>query len=179
MRSLAKAGMTMLVVTHEMDFARDISNRVWYMDQGGIYEDGTPKEIFLAPQKPKTQSFIFNIHSLQYQVKGPNFDHVEMFSKIENFCFRHAINKKTANRLQLLAEELLINIITPMYGACHLTLNFSEKLNTYELFVSYGKSFSNALDQAGDDLSVMMVRNSAKEIRHEFREGKNMLEFYV
>lgn len=42
MRSLAKSGMTMLVVTHEMDFAREVSSRVFYMDEGGIYEQGSP-----------------------------------------------------------------------------------------------------------------------------------------
>ena len=44
-RMLAKSGITMMIVTHEMDFARKISNRVFFMDEGGIYEEGTPKEI--------------------------------------------------------------------------------------------------------------------------------------
>jgi polar amino acid transport system ATP-binding protein len=45
-RNLAKSGMTMLIVTHEMEFAKNISNRVFFMDEGGIYESGTPQEIF-------------------------------------------------------------------------------------------------------------------------------------
>lgn len=44
-RSLAGKGMTMMIVTHEMKFARDVSTRVFYMDEGGIYEEGTPEEI--------------------------------------------------------------------------------------------------------------------------------------
>ncbi len=44
-RNLAGEGMTMMIVTHEMKFARDVSNRVFYMDEGGIYEDGTPEQI--------------------------------------------------------------------------------------------------------------------------------------
>lgn len=50
-RMLAKSGITMMIVTHEMDFARKIANRVLFMDEGGIYEEGTPKEIFGAPAK--------------------------------------------------------------------------------------------------------------------------------
>ena len=57
-RDLAKTGMTMLVVTHEMGFARDVSSRVLYMDEGVVYEDGTPDEVFSRPQKPKTIEFV-------------------------------------------------------------------------------------------------------------------------
>lgn len=90
-----------------------------------------------------------------------------------NFCFRHAIERKTANKLQLLAEELVIHIVTPKYDACSLKLSFSEKLGTYEVSVSYGGENSDALETAGDELSAMMVRNSAKALRYEYADGKN------
>ena len=175
MRSLAKSGMTMLVVTHEMDFARDVSSRVLYLDENGIYEQGSPQAIFSSPQKPKTQAFIYNIRSYSYEVTSRDFDYVEMLGGIENFCFRHAIEKKAANKLQLMAEELLINIVTPKYGACSLRLNYSEKLGTYELSVSYAGEKDDALETADDELSAMMVRNSAKEIRHEYAESINTI----
>jgi len=175
MRSLAKSGMTMLVVTHEMDFARYVSNRVIYMDEGGIYEEGSPEDIFDHPKKVKTQAFIYNIHSFNYEIASSNFDYVEMLGGVENFCFRHAIEKKTANKLQLLAEELVINIVTPKYGACSLNLNFSEKLSTYKLSVSYGGENFNALENADDELSAMIVRGNVKEIHHEYAEGINTI----
>ncbi|MBR4991232.1 MAG: amino acid ABC transporter ATP-binding protein [Oscillospiraceae bacterium] len=58
MQSLAQEGMTMLVVTHEMAFARDVSNRVVYMNQGVICEEGTPAEVFGNPQKQETKDFL-------------------------------------------------------------------------------------------------------------------------
>ena len=58
MRLLAQDGMTMLVVTHEMAFARDVSNRVVYMNRGVICEDGTPEQIYGNPQKPETREFL-------------------------------------------------------------------------------------------------------------------------
>ena len=58
MQSLAQEGMTMLVVTHEMAFARDVSNRVVYMNGGVICEDGTPEEVFGNPQKQETKDFL-------------------------------------------------------------------------------------------------------------------------
>ncbi len=175
MRHLAKSGMTMLVVTHEMDFARDVSNRVMYMDEGGVYEQGSPDEIFNNPKKPKTQAFIYNVRSYGYEVASRDFDYAEMLSGIENFCYRHAIEKKVAGKLQLIAEELVIHIVTPQYGACSLSLNLSEKLGTYNISVTYAGEKANALDEAEDDLSAMMVRSSAKEIRHEYAEGRNAI----
>ena len=58
MRDLAREGMTMLVVTHEMAFARDVSTRVVYMNQGVICEEGTPEEVFGNPQKQETRDFL-------------------------------------------------------------------------------------------------------------------------
>jgi putative lysine transport system ATP-binding protein len=58
MRKLANEGLTMIVVTHEMAFARDVSNRVVFMSDGVILEEGTPKEIFEAPKEQKTIDFL-------------------------------------------------------------------------------------------------------------------------
>ena len=58
MRELAREGMTMLVVTHEMAFARDVSNRVVYMNGGVICEEGSPEQLFGNPQKAETREFL-------------------------------------------------------------------------------------------------------------------------
>ena len=58
MQQLANEGMTMLVVTHEMAFARDVSNRVVYMNEGVICEQGSPAEVFGNPQKQETKDFL-------------------------------------------------------------------------------------------------------------------------
>lgn len=57
-RSLAEEGLTMLVVTHEMSFAKDVSNRVIFMDEGLIVEDDVPYEIFSNPKQPRTREFL-------------------------------------------------------------------------------------------------------------------------
>lgn len=58
MKNLAIEGMTMVVVTHEMGFAKEVADRVIFMDAGIIQEEGTPEEIFDAPQNPRTQDFL-------------------------------------------------------------------------------------------------------------------------
>lgn len=58
MKSLAKEGMTMVVVTHEMGFAKEVADRVIFMDGGYIQEEGTPEQLFDNPQNERTQSFL-------------------------------------------------------------------------------------------------------------------------
>lgn len=58
MRDLAKDGMTMVVVTHEMDFAKNVSDKVVFMDQGVIAEEGSPKQMFTSPKHPRTREFL-------------------------------------------------------------------------------------------------------------------------
>ena len=58
MKDLAAEGMTMVVVTHEMGFAREVSDRVMFMDDGRIIEEGTPQQIFTAPQNQRTKDFL-------------------------------------------------------------------------------------------------------------------------
>ena len=61
MKDLAREGMTMVVVTHEMGFAREVGNRVLFMDEGRIVEEGPPERIFSNPQNPRTQAFLSKI----------------------------------------------------------------------------------------------------------------------
>jgi len=61
MRDLAKEGMTMVVVTHEMGFAREVASRVIFIDEGIIQEEGAPEQIFNNPQNPRTQSFLSKV----------------------------------------------------------------------------------------------------------------------
>jgi ABC-type polar amino acid transport system ATPase subunit len=58
MRELAAEGMTMMIVTHEMGFAREVANRVIFIDRGRVLEQGTPAQIFDAPRQERTRAFL-------------------------------------------------------------------------------------------------------------------------
>jgi ABC-type histidine transport system ATPase subunit len=88
MRKLTKMGLTMLIVTHEMKFAQEVSNRVFFMDDGGIYEEGTPAEIFENPQKEKTKAFIRRLNVFSYEIHSIGFDLIAMNALIEVFSRR-------------------------------------------------------------------------------------------
>ena len=61
MRSLAKEGMTMVIVTHEMGFAREVGDRLLFVDQGKILEQGAPKDVFEHPQQERTKLFLSKV----------------------------------------------------------------------------------------------------------------------
>lgn len=68
MRQLAQEGLTMIVVTHEMAFARDISSHVIFMSDGVIEEEGTAKEVFLEPKSRKTKEFLSRFRGIEGEV---------------------------------------------------------------------------------------------------------------
>ncbi|MGY4234532.1 polar amino acid transport system ATP-binding protein [Bradyrhizobium sp. USDA 4472] len=63
MRGLARDGMTMMCVTHEMNFARDVADRVWFMDAGRVLETGAPVDFFRSPRHPRAQRFLSDLHT--------------------------------------------------------------------------------------------------------------------
>jgi polar amino acid transport system ATP-binding protein len=60
-RELAESGMTMILATHEMSFAREVADKVCFLDQGVICEEGAPDEIFTAPREPRTKEFLSRV----------------------------------------------------------------------------------------------------------------------
>ena len=100
-RQLAKEGMTMLIVTHEMKFAHDVSTRIFFMYDGYIHEDGSPEQIFENPVHSATKAFIQRIRKEVFEIKGPDFDFLGMHSAMAAFCHKYGIADKqeTAERL--------------------------------------------------------------------------------
>jgi polar amino acid transport system ATP-binding protein len=166
-RSLAQSGLTMIIVTHEMSFAREVSNRIFYMDEGGIYESGTPEQILENPEKPLTRSFIFRIRSFNFEAESPDFDRVAMLANIDNFTFRQGIKTSHAEKIRLIAEELTVNIVSPAAKSFTLNISFSEKLKTYSVAVSY-EGERNLLEETDDLISASIIKKSAEKISYTF-----------
>ncbi len=158
-RRLAEEGLTMMIVTHEMKFARDVSTRIFYMDQGIIYEEGTPEEIFDHPKGERTRAFIFKLKSYEYEITSPKFDLYELMSGIEGFAGKNFFSSKQLNNTQLLVEELLVNLIMPKQNPdsvwVHLNLSYSENNGDITVRAEYGGDEYNALE--GDTLSATMI----------------------
>ena len=124
-RQLACEGMTMLIVTHEMNFARDVSTRIFFMYDGYIHEDGTPQQIFGAPVHSATKAFIQRIRKEVFEIGGPDFDFLGMQSAIGAFCYKYGITAKqeTAQRLC----KVMLDDVMAAYRPITVRITHSEQ----------------------------------------------------
>ena len=178
-RRLAQEGMTMMIVTHEMKFARDVSSRVFYMDQGEIYEEGPPEQIFGNPRRELTRAFIHKVRTYSFRVESRSFDFYALTAGLEAFARKYLLTPRQANALQLAAEELLMNKLLPsLDGAPDVTqtAGYSEETGTVELAFAWPtpEPVPDLLSGESDDLSLLLLKNLLKnsELR---REGEQNL----
>lgn len=181
-RKLAKDGMTMMIVTHEMAFARDVANRVFYMDEGYIYEEGTPEQIFNAPQREKTKAFVNRIRNFSSLVNTPDFDLYALNAEIEVFCEKQFLPKKTRENLLHLVEEFLV-IFKPYLEKIPLMLNvaYSEKTEVLVLKFEYTGHQFNPLEssQLPDDFGLKIIHNFSTNTTFNCENNVNRLEMTV
>ncbi len=166
MRSLARQGLTMMIVTHEMKFARDVSTRVLYMDEGGIYEDGPPEQIFDHPRRERTRAFVKRLKTFEREIDSPTFDLIEVNSGIEEFGRRQLLSQRKINNLQLVFEELCVQTLLGRGGEVfplRFAASVSELDGSCEAAIFYnGPSFDPFTEQAGE-LPIRMVLGLTKE----------------
>ncbi len=133
-RTLAKQGMTMVIVTHEMSFARRVSTRVLYMDQGVIYEEGTPEEIFEHPRRERTRVFVNSIRDFNFAIHSEDYDLYAFESELRNFCNKYFLSEETVQHAVQLAEKILQHIPLSQ-GDVNLVFRYAEKTGNLALEV--------------------------------------------
>ena len=136
---LAKSGRTMMIVTHEMDFAKKIANRVLFMDGGGIYDDGTPKQIFDNPQKEKTKRFIHRLSTLQYRITDPDFDFEPIVDDLQGYAEKLLIENSRISKLQLALEGMVMNNLLRITDEpeIYVKVDYSEKKDLLSMEILY------------------------------------------
>ena len=179
-RRLAKEGMTMAIVTHEMDFAKNVSSRIFFMDEGIIYEEGKPGDIFENPQKEKTRIFIQRIRKLNEKIISQDFDLYKLNANIELFCARHTADKRTVSHIQLVVEEVLGQMLLPLFPGepeIDLTLEYYEKTGDFQLLFDYAGPQHNPFlflpDE--DNLSLRLIERLTKSSSYSANADGNHL----
>ena len=124
-RQLADEGMTMLIVTHEMKFAHDVSTRIFFMYDGFIHEDGSPAQIFESPVHSATKAFIQRIRKEAFEIDSPDFDFLGMHSAINAFCYKYGIIEKQETA-QLLVDKMLDDVMAA-YRPITVRITHSEQ----------------------------------------------------
>ncbi len=178
-RELANTGKTMLIVTHEMNFARSISNRVFYMDEGVIYEDAPPEKIFTNPEREKTRIFIHHLKVLDIAITPDEFDFPGTVSQIDNFCAKNLVPYNIANRLQLVFEELVRQILAPVVkGNIRFLAEYSESASKIDVKVMYDGALFNPAE-SDNDLSWSILSGIMRDFDYSASDGVNIAKFSV
>lgn len=179
-RDLARSGKTMMIVTHEMSFARAICNRVFYVDEGGIYEDGTPEQIFEHPKKELTRRFIHRLKVLEFTVECGRFDAPAADAEIDRFCFRNDVPPRIRHRIHLIFEELFQQILLPVLQDTdmRITIEYSEKEKQLEIKSLYNGEAFNPADTE-NRLSLKILQGMTDEMIHSTESAEGYRNTFI
>ena len=174
-RDLAKTGKTLMIVTHEMTFARAICNRVFYMDEGGLYEEGTPEEIFDSPRREKTRQFVNHLKVLTLEIENRNSDHYGMTGEISQYCSKNQIPPKLETHIQLAFEELILQHLFPAVSnpKAQVTIEYSQESEQAEMTVRYSGPQQDLTEQ-GNEISRSVLNSVVSEIRYEAGDREDL-----
>ena len=177
MRRLASAGLTMMIVTHEMKFARGVSTRVFYMDQGVIYEDGTPQQIFDNPQRNRTRVFVNRLKVLPFKITSPDYDFLAMTEALQQFGEKNLLTRRQIDNLRRAFEEICATNIIPNHAEDRpLTVltEYAEETGKLEMrFIRSGARYDPL--EEGDALSIRLIKAFLKGSHYEYVDGENRL----
>lgn len=171
MRKLANQGMTMVVVTHEMDFAQDVSTRVFFMDEGVIYESGSPKEIFENPKKEKTNAFINRIRNFSFNIESKDYDLYALNAEIYTFCERQFLTKELTEKVILIAEEITqLYLKSTRKISAKIKIAYSEKKKELMVYFEYTGKLFDFFKDSEDEIAKALLLNYTTSIEHNFSE---------
>ena len=175
-KGLAAEGMTMLIVTHEMRFAKDVSTRIFYMDEGVIYEDGTPQEIFENPGKEKTRRFIKRLKTLTLKVDSDDYDFIGCSTSIEVFGRNNLISARMIMKIRLVFEELVAeNLVNREQSfPIRVDIEYSDVDEAAKMTISYGGDKFDVFAEA-DPISARLLENLVHSVSYSDDDDRNTI----
>ncbi len=176
-RQLAAQGLTMMIVTHEMKFARDVSTRVFYMDQGVIYEDGTPEQIFEHPQRDRTRAFVQRLKVFSITIASPDYDFIAVTEQLQQFGEKQLMPRRQLDNMRRAFEEICATNVIPRSAGeyeLHITAEYAEETGKAQMRFVWGGEPFNPLED-GDELSVKLLKGYFSETAYRYEDHTNIL----
>lgn len=159
-----------------MKFSHDIANRIFYMDDGIIYEEGTPEQIFEHPVKEKTRAFVKMLRTWEYTICSKNFDLYSMNTEIEEFGRIRLLSDRQIYTIQLLIEEIVVNHIIKKTQDIRILAEYYEAEGRIELSFDYGGEEYNPYNTDSEDiLSMLLARQLTLSTDYIYGE-RNLLK---
>ena len=179
-RMLAKRDMSMLIVTHDLNFSREVANKVLFFADGGIYEQGTPAELFDAPKREKTIAFIRKIKYFSFEVTDRQFDLMTLQGGIQTFGEKYWLNSREIFRLQICCEELVYDMLNHCYTGTDtvemkLDVTYVEADKETGIFLSCSGLPYDPFEQEDDNLGITILKKMGKNLNYQWKDGRNRI----
>ncbi len=181
-RKLVKQGLSCIIVTHEMNFARNAATRVFYMDEKGIYESGSPADIFDHPQKEKTRIFINKLKIFENEYGAAQIDLYEVMGQVSEYCLKYDMNKRETNRINLICEEYLTHLLRRNVAdeKIKITVRYNESDNSKELIFKDNFPAENHIESKDfDEISAKLIKGFSEQVDYQYLEGFNTLNIVM
>lgn len=134
-KRLVDSGMTSIIVTHEMRFARNIASNILFLAEGGVYEEGSPDQIFDNPQKDLTRRFIYRSRMYEEALNKTDIDIYELCSRIRQYAIAYGLTRKQSKGIEYFCEELIYPLI--MFNNAVLRIIADENRNEYSITAEF------------------------------------------
>ncbi len=176
---LAANNTTMVIVTHDMKFAREVSTRIFYMDQGEIYEEGSPEEIFDHPKRSRTKAFISNEKVLDLHIDGSTDHDFEQFNNnIRDFCKMQKLDNEYAYNITSVFEELVLQCIFSHKKDAKVAFSVFFNSEFLEYKVKFDGDRYDPMEE--DSISVRIIKSNIRNYSYRFHsqsDKSNSLKF--
>ncbi len=169
---LARSGKTMMIVTHEMSLAERVSNRVFYLDEGIIYEEGPTAQVFRDPQKENTRRFFRQLRVLEFHIDSQTFDFIGANAEIDQYCFKNNIPPRTANRIRAVVEELCVQMLLPALSDPEIDVCVEHSKSEDATFVTVKYPGDLKPGDCGDELSYKLLTANTETLDHTYSESE-------
>ena len=168
-KSMKEQGYTMMLVTHDMNFAEKIATRVFYLDEGGIYEDGSSEQIFRKPLREKTKIFVKRLRDFDCHIDSKSYDFPGLRSEIDQFAYKNEIPYDEAKKNLAIVEELIYGILLPKFddgSTIDLNLTYSDLLKDTRITASWSGMYVD-LNRDENKLSMDIIKLYGDSISQE------------
>ena len=156
-KRLVDSGMTSIIVTHEMRFARNIASNILFLAEGGVYEEGSPDQIFDNPQKDLTRRFIYRSRMYEEALNKTDIDIYELCSRIRQYAIAYGLTRKQSKGIEYFCEELVYPLI--MFNNAVLRIIADENRNEYSITAEFKGLNKDPLSlECIDELGLSIVK---------------------
>ena len=156
-KRLVDSCMTSIIVTHEMRFARNIASNILFLAEGGVYEEGSPDQIFDNPQKDLTRRFIYRSRMYEEALNKTDIDIYELCSRIRQYAIAYGLTRKQSKGIEYFCEELIYPLI--MFNNAVLRIIADENRNEYSITAEFKGLNKDPLSlECIDELGLSIVK---------------------